>query len=128
MDVIAQSIEELVGHTPLLHLARYEKKQGLSAQLLAKIEFLNPAGSIKDRAALEMILDAEEKGRLHKGSVIIEPTSGNTGIGLCAMAAVRGYQTVIVMPDSMSAERQMLMKAYGAKPVSYTHLTLPTKA
>lgn len=115
MDVIAQSIEELVGHTPLLHLARYEKKQGLSAQLLAKIEFLNPAGSIKDRAALEMILDAEEKGRLHKGSVIIEPTSGNTGIGLCAMAAVRGYQTVIVMPDSMSAERQMLMKAYGAK-------------
>ena len=112
---IYRSASELVGNTPLLELSALEGKLGITARLLAKLEFLNPAGSAKDRVALEMIRDAEEKGLLRAGSVIIEPTSGNTGIGLACVAAARGYRTVIVMPDSMSVERQTLMKAYGAE-------------
>ena len=106
---------QLVGNTPLLELTAIQKKLGLSAKVLAKLEFLNPAGSVKDRVALSMINDAEEKGLLKAGSVIIEPTSGNTGIGLACVAAARGYRTIIVMPDSMSIERQKLMSAYGAE-------------
>ena len=112
---VYKSIEELIGKTPLMELCGVEKKFGLKAKLFAKLEYFNPVGSIKDRAALEMILDAEEKGLLKEGSVIIEPTSGNTGIGLSAIAASRGYKTVIVMPDTMSVERRTLMKAYGAE-------------
>ncbi|MBQ8880840.1 MAG: cysteine synthase A [Oscillospiraceae bacterium] len=111
------SASQLVGNTPLLELTGIQKKLGLSARVLAKLEFLNPAGSVKDRVALSMIDDAEEKGLLKEGSVIIEPTSGNTGIGLACVAAARGYRTIIVMPDSMSVERQKLMKAYGAEVV-----------
>jgi len=114
---IYRSASELVGNTPLLELTAVERQKGLSARVLAKLEFLNPAGSVKDRVALEMVKDAEEKGLLKEGSVIIEPTSGNTGIGLACVAAARGYRTVIVMPDSMSVERQTLMKAYGAEVV-----------
>lgn len=113
--MIYKSVDELIGGTPLLELHNIEKSEGLGANILAKLEYLNPAGSVKDRAALSMINDAEEKGILKKGSVIIEPTSGNTGIGLAAVAATRGYEVIIVMPDSMSAERWVLMKAYGAK-------------
>ena len=109
------SASQLVGNTPLLQLTAVEKKLGLSAKVLAKLEYFNPAGSAKDRVALSMIEDAEEKGLLKEGSVIIEPTSGNTGIGLASVAAARGYRTIIVMPDSMSIERQKLMKAYGAE-------------
>ncbi|MBR5021763.1 MAG: cysteine synthase A [Oscillospiraceae bacterium] len=109
------SASQLVGNTPLLELTGIQKKLGLSAKVLAKLEYFNPAGSAKDRVALSMIEDAEEKGLLKPGSVIIEPTSGNTGIGLAAMAATRGYRTIIVMPDSMSVERQKLMTAYGAE-------------
>ena len=109
------SASQLVGNTPLLQLTAVEQKLGLSAKVLAKLEYFNPAGSAKDRVALSMIEDAEEKGLLKEGSVIIEPTSGNTGIGLASVAAARGYRTVIVMPDSMSIERQKLMKAYGAE-------------
>ena len=115
MANIYTSVEELIGHTPLLELGHIAKKLGLKARLLAKLEGFNPGGSAKDRVALNMIRDAEEKGLLRPGSVIIEPTSGNTGIGLACVAAVRGYKTVIVMPDSMSIERQKLMKAYGAE-------------
>ena len=115
MEKIYTSVTQLIGNTPLMELAALEKAKGLSARLLAKLEFFNPAGSVKDRVALEMILDGEEKGLLKPGAVIIEPTSGNTGIGLAAVAAGRGYRTVIVMPDSMSKERQLLMKAYGAE-------------
>ena len=115
MANIYTSIDQLIGKTPLLELTALEKKEGLCARLLAKLEFMNPAGSVKDRVALAMILDAEEKGLLKPGSVIIEPTSGNTGIGLAAVAAGRGYRTMIVMPDSMSLERQLLMGAYGAE-------------
>ena len=111
---IYNSISELVGHTPLLRLNNIEKENGLSAKLLAKIEYFNPAGSVKDRAALEMINDAERSGRLKKGGTIIEPTSGNTGIGLAAIGASRGYKVIITMPDTMSKERQLLMTAYGA--------------
>ena len=114
MSKIYTSMEQLIGHTPLLELTRLEKEFRLKARVLAKIESMNPAGSIKDRAALQMITDAEQKGLLVPGGTIIEPTSGNTGIGLAAIAAVRGYNAIIVMPDSMSVERQMLMKAYGA--------------
>ena len=114
MSKIYTSMEQLIGHTPLLELTRLEKEFQLKARVLAKIESMNPAGSIKDRAALQMITDAEQKGLLVPGGTIIEPTSGNTGIGLAAIAAVRGYNAIIVMPDSMSVERQMLMKAYGA--------------
>ena len=109
------SASQLVGNTPLLELTALQKKLGLSAKVLAKLEYFNPAGSAKDRVALSMIEDAEEKGLLKAGSTIIEPTSGNTGIGLAAMAAARGYRTIIVMPDSMSIERQKLMTAYGAE-------------
>ena len=115
MAKIYTSLTQLIGGTPLLELVQIEKMFNLQARLLAKLEYLNPAGSVKDRVALSMILDAEEKGLLKPGSVIIEPTSGNTGIGLAAVAAGRGYKTVIVMPDSMSTERRMLMTAYGAE-------------
>lgn len=115
MNQIYTSIDQLIGNTPLLKLQATETKMGLSAHLLAKLEFFNPGGSAKDRVALSMILDAEERGILKKGSVIIEPTSGNTGIGLACVAASRGYKTIIVMPDSMSMERRLLMTAYGAE-------------
>ena len=110
-----KSVTELIGHTPLLELTALERKYETSAKLLAKVEGMNPAGSIKDRAALSMILDAEKKGILKEGSVIIEPTSGNTGIGLACVAAARGYKLMIIMPDTMSLERQNMMKAYGAQ-------------
>ena len=113
--MIYDSISQLVGNTPLLRLHATEKKLGLSAKVLAKLEYFNPAGSAKDRVALAMIRDAEERGILKAGSTIIEPTSGNTGIGLACVAAARGYRTIIVMPDSMSRERQLLMTAYGAE-------------
>ena len=109
------SVSQLVGNTPLMELTATEQKLGLSAKVLAKLECFNPAGSAKDRVALSMIEDAEEKGLLKPGATIIEPTSGNTGIGLAAMAVTRGYRTIIVMPDSMSIERQKLMRAYGAE-------------
>ncbi len=109
------SVTELIGRTPLLELTNLEKKEGLKARVLAKMESWNPAGSAKDRVALNMILDAEEKGILTPGSVIIEPTSGNTGIGLCSVAAARGYKCIIVMPDSMSMERRLLMTAFGGE-------------
>lgn len=112
-----RSAAALIGNTPLLELNIFAKTKGLQARLLAKLEFLNPTGSVKDRAALSMIKDAEKKGLLKENSVIIEPTSGNTGIGLACVAAARGYRTVIVMPDSMSVERQKLMRAYGAEVV-----------
>ena len=115
MARIYNCIDQLIGGTPLLELTGIEKQEQLGAKLLAKLEFMNPAGSVKDRAALYMIRDAEEKGLLKPGSVIIEPTSGNTGIGLAAVAAGRGYRTIIVMPDSMSMERRLLMGAYGAE-------------
>lgn len=115
MAKIYKSIEELIGDTPLLKLSRIEKEIGYSAHLLAKIEKFNPAGSIKDRAALNIIEEAEASGLIGAGSIVIEPTSGNTGIGLAAICAARGYKAVIVMPDTMSRERQLLMKAYGAK-------------
>ena len=111
------SVEQLIGHTPLLELGRIMKNEGLSARLLAKLEMRNPAGSVKDRVAKAMLDDAEAKGLLKPGAVIIEPTSGNTGIGLCAIAALRGYRCIIVMPASMSRERQLLMQAYGAEVV-----------
>ena len=113
--MIYTSVDQLIGKTPLLELKHLEKQEGLKARVLAKLEYLNPAGSVKDRVALAMINDAEEKGLLKEGSVIIEPTSGNTGIGLSAVAAARGYRVIIVMPDSMSVERRILMKAYGAE-------------
>ena len=111
MSRIYTSVSQLIGHTPLLELCRIEK----GARILAKLEGLNPAGSAKDRVALSMILDAEERGLIHPGSVIIEPTSGNTGIGLCSVAAARGYRCIIVMPDSMSMERRLLMTAFGGE-------------
>ena len=114
---IYKSANALIGNTPLLELTATEKVKGFSAKVLAKLEFFNPAGSAKDRVALSMIEDAEKRGLLTEGSVIIEPTSGNTGIGLACVAASRGYKTMIVMPDSMSVERQTLMKAYGAEVV-----------
>ena len=117
MASVYRSVEQLVGHTPLVELGRVMKNEGLSARLLAKLEMRNPAGSVKDRVAKAMLDDAEEKGLLKPGAVIIEPTSGNTGIGLCAIAALRGYRCIIVMPASMSRERQLLMKAYGAEVV-----------
>ena len=107
--------EQLIGKTPLLELTQLEQKLGLEARILAKLEYFNPAGSAKDRVAKAMIDDAEQRGLLKSGSVIIEPTSGNTGIGLCSVAAARGYRVMIVMPETMSAERRTLMKAYGAE-------------
>ena len=115
MGNIYTSVEQLIGNTPLLELTRIEQELGVRARVLAKLEYLNPAGSVKDRVGLAMILDAEQQGRLKPGGTVIEPTSGNTGIGLAAVAAARGYKAVIVMPDSMSAERRLLMAAYGAE-------------
>lgn len=112
---IFTSADQLIGNTPLLELSGLEKSLGLGAKIIAKLEYLNPAGSVKDRVAKAMIDDAEEKGLLKEGSVIIEPTSGNTGIGLASVAAARGYRIIIVMPDTMSAERRQIMKAYGAE-------------
>lgn len=115
MSHIYTSADQLIGRTPLLELTHLEKKYGLKARLLGKLEYLNPAGSVKDRIARAMIDDAEAKGLLKPGSVIIEPTSGNTGIGLASVAAARGYRVIIVMPETMSVERRNLMKAYGAE-------------
>lgn len=112
---IYENIAELIGSTPLLELKNYEKENGLSAKLLAKLEYFNPAGSIKDRVAKAMLDDAEKKGLIKPGGVIIEPTSGNTGIGLAALAASRGYKLILTMPETMSVERRTLLKAYGAK-------------
>ena len=115
MSNIYTSADQLIGNTPLLELTHLEEAYGLKAAILAKLEYLNPAGSVKDRIAKAMINDAEQKGLLKKGSVIIEPTSGNTGIGLASVAAARGYRIIIVMPETMSVERRQLMKAYGAE-------------
>ena len=115
MSKIYTAADQLIGHTPLLELTHIEKEQQLSAHILAKLEYFNPAGSVKDRIAKKMIDDAEAKGLLKEGSVIIEPTSGNTGIGLAAVAAAKGYRIIIVMPETMSVERRQLMKAYGAE-------------
>ena len=115
MSKIYTSADQLIGKTPLLELTHIEKEFGLKAKLLAKLEYFNPAGSVKDRIAKAMIDDAEKSGKLKPGSVIIEPTSGNTGIGLAAVAAARGYRIIIVMPETMSVERRQLMKAYGAE-------------
>lgn len=115
MAKIYKSVEELIGKTPLMELCHLEENRGLEAKILAKIEFFNPGGSAKDRVAQKMIDDAEAKGLLKKGATIIEPTSGNTGIGLAVMAAARGYHAIIVMPDTMSMERRMLMQAFGAQ-------------
>lgn len=112
---VYESITELVGGTPLLHLNKFEKAYGLNAKVYAKLEYFNPAGSVKDRIAKAMIEDAEAKGKLKPGSVIIEPTSGNTGIGLAAVAAAKGYEVILTMPETMSVERRNLLKAYGAK-------------
>ena len=115
MARIYKSADELIGATPLLELKGIEKEQSLGATVLAKLEYFNPAGSVKDRVAKSMLDDAEQSGKLKPGSVIIEPTSGNTGIGLASVAAARGYRTIIVMPETMSVERRQLMKAYGAE-------------
>ena len=115
MSHIYTSADQLIGHTPLLELTHIEKAHGLKAKILAKLEYFNPAGSVKDRIARAMIDDAEARGILKPGSVIIEPTSGNTGIGLASVAAARGYRIIIVMPETMSVERRQLMKAYGAE-------------
>lgn len=115
MSRIYTSVDQMIGGTPLLELVHIEKAEGLKARILAKLEFFNPAGSVKDRVAKAMLDDAEARGLLKPGSVIIEPTSGNTGIGLAAVAAARGYRVMIVMPETMSAERRLIMKAYGAE-------------
>ncbi|MDD7718694.1 MAG: cysteine synthase A [Eubacteriaceae bacterium] len=115
MSKIYNSIDQLIGKTPIVELTNIEKELGLKARLLAKVEYFNPSGSVKDRIAKAMIDDAEEQGLLKPGSVIIEPTSGNTGIGLASVAAARGYRAIIVMPETMSVERRQLMKAYGAE-------------
>ena len=115
MSKVYKSADQLIGKTPLLEFTHIEKDQNLQAKLIAKLEYFNPAGSVKDRIAKAMIEDAEQRGILKKGSVIIEPTSGNTGIGLASVAAAKGYKLIIVMPDSMSVERRQLMKAYGAE-------------
>lgn len=115
MSGIYSGVEELIGNTPLMEVCRLEEALGLKARLLVKLEYLNPSGSVKDRAAKAMIQDAEARGLLKPGSVLIEPTSGNTGIGLAALAAVKGYQLILTMPDTMSVERRNILKAYGAK-------------
>ena len=117
MEHIYSSAQQLVGKTPILHLQNIQKEKALAARLLVKLELFNPGGSVKDRVALAMIRDAEKRGLLTPGGTIIEPTSGNTGIGLAAMAAIQGYRAIIVMPDSMSVERQLLIQAYGAQVV-----------
>ena len=115
MSKIYVSADQLIGRTPLLELSNIEKELNLQAKVIAKVEYFNPAGSVKDRVAKAMIDDAEKSGKLKAGSVIIEPTSGNTGIGLASVAAARGYRLIIVMPDTMSVERRQIMKAYGAE-------------
>ena len=115
MSKIYKGTLGLIGNTPLVEVVNIEKELGLEATLLVKLEYLNPAGSVKDRIAKEMILDAEEKGILKPGATIIEPTSGNTGIGLAAVGTARGYKVILVMPETMSVERRMMMKAYGAE-------------
>ena len=115
MAKISKSLTELIGKTPLLELSNYEKKNNLKAKIVAKLEYFNPGGSVKDRIALAMIDDAEQRGVLKAGSVIIEPTSGNTGIGLASVAAARGYRIILTMPETMSVERRVLMRAYGAE-------------
>ena len=115
MKQIHKDLTSLIGHTPLVELGHIAKEASLPARLVAKVEFFNPAGSVKDRVALSMIEDAEASGRLLPGGTVIEPTSGNTGIGLCAVAAARGYRAIVVMPDTMSVERRMLMTAFGAE-------------
>lgn len=115
MSKIYTSADQLIGRTPLLELSHIEKEDGLGARILGKLEYFNPAGSVKDRVARAMLDDAEERGVLNPDSVIIEPTSGNTGIGLASVAAARGYRIIIVMPETMSVERRQLMKAYGAE-------------
>ena len=115
MSKISKNLTELIGKTPLLELSNYEKKNNLKAKIVAKLEYFNPAGSVKDRIALAMIDDAEKSGALKAGSVIIEPTSGNTGIGLASVAAARGYRIILTMPETMSVERRILMRAYGAE-------------
>lgn len=117
MSRIYKSADELIGHTPLLELSRIESAHNLQAKIIAKLEYFNPAGSVKDRIAKAMIEEAERAGKLKPGAVIIEPTSGNTGIGLASVAAARGYKAIIVMPETMSVERRQLMKAYGAEVV-----------
>lgn len=117
MGKINKSLTDLIGKTPLLELTNYEKKNNLKAKIIAKLEYFNPAGSVKDRIAFAMIADAEEKGLLKEGSVIIEPTSGNTGIGIASVATAKGYRTILTMPDTMSVERRNLLKAYGAEVV-----------
>ena len=117
MSVIYTSVDQLIGHTPLLELTHIEKEYNLKAKVIAKLEYLNPSGSVKDRVAKAMIEEAEKAGKLKPDSVIIEPTSGNTGIGLASVAAAKGYQMVVVMPETMSVERRQLMKAYGAQVV-----------
>ena len=112
---VRKSGMELIGNTPLLEVVNYEREHQLAAKIYAKLEYLNPAGSVKDRAALYMIEDAEERGILKPGATIIEPTSGNTGIGLASIAAMKGYKALLVMPETMSMERRMILKAYGAE-------------
>ena len=115
MAKIYKSATELIGKTPLLEVTGIEKELGLQARILVKLEYLNPGGSVKDRTAMAMIEDAEKKGTLHEGSVIIEPTSGNTGIGLAYIAAIKGYRIILTMPETMSVERRNILKAYGAE-------------
>ena len=115
MSKIYTSADQLIGKTPLMELTHIEEQYGLKAKVLAKLEYFNPAGSVKDRVAKAMIDEAQKSGKLTKDSVIIEPTSGNTGIGLAAVAAARGYRIIIVMPETMSIERRQIMKAYGAE-------------
>ena len=128
MSRIYPSADQLIGHTPLLELTHLEKKYGLKARLLGKLEYLNPAGSVKDRIARAMIDDAEAKGLLKPGSVIIEPTSGNTGIGLASVAAARGYRIIIVMPETMSVERRQLMKRSMRIPTARWTTSWPVSA
>ncbi len=115
MENIRKSAQELIGNTPVLELSNYERKHGLKAAIIAKLEYFNPAGSVKDRAALAMIEDGEKSGRIKPGATIIEPTSGNTGIGIASIAAMKGYRAILTMPETMSVERRNLLKAYGAE-------------
>ena len=115
MAKIAKNATELIGHTPLLELVNFEKEEGLNATILAKLEYFNPAGSVKDRIALAMIEDAEKSGKLKPGATIIEPTSGNTGIGIASVATAKGYKAILTMPETMSVERRNMLKAYGAQ-------------